>query len=66
MEYEKDKQEDDEINKKVAEMEEELKLLSYSENLTDQALGQLKADNEKLRDERGSLLQVLYKLSKVK
>ena len=65
MEYEKDKQEDDEINKKVAEMEEELKLLSYSENLTDQAMGQLKADNERLRGERGDLLQVLYKLSRV-
>ena len=50
----------------MSEMEEELKMLSYSENLTDQALGQLKDDNERLRDERGSLLQVLYKLSKVK
>ena len=46
-------------------MEEELKMLSYSENLTDQALSQLKDDNERLRGERGSLLQVLYKLSKV-
>ena len=40
-------------------------ILSFSENLTDQALGQLKVDNETLRDERSSLLQVLYKLSKV-
>lgn len=65
VEYEKDKEEDQEVAKKMAEMEEELKMLSYSENLTDQALGQLKADNERLRDERGSLLQVLYKLSRV-
>ena len=66
VEYEKDKEEDDKVAKKMSEMEEELKMLSYSENLTDQALGQLKDDNERLRGERGSLLQVLYKLSKVK
>ena len=65
-EYEKDKEEDEKVAKKMSEMEEELKMLSYSENLTDQALGQLKDDNERLRGERGSLLQVLYKLSKVK
>ena len=65
-EYTKDKDEDEKVAKKMSEMEEELKMLSYSENLTDQALGQLKDDNERLRDERGSLLQVLYKLSKVK
>ena len=65
VEYEKDKEEDQEVAKKMAEMEEELKMLSYSESLTDQALGQLKADNERLRGERGSLLQVLYKLSRV-
>ena len=66
VEYEKDKEEDEKVAKKMSEMEEELKMLSYSENLTDQALGQLKDDNERLRGERGSLLQVLYKLSKVK
>ena len=66
VEYEKDKEEDEQVAKKMSEMEEELKMLSYSENLTDQALGQLKDDNERLRGERGSLLQVLYKLSKVK
>ena len=65
VEYEKDKEEDEQVAKKMSEMEEELKMLSYSENLTDQALGQLKDDNERLRGERGSLLQVLYKLSKV-
>ena len=65
VEYEKDKEEDQEVAKKMAEMEEELKMLSYSESLTDQALGQLKADNERLRGERSSLLQVLYKLSRV-
>jgi len=65
VEYEKDKEEDQEVAKKMAEMEEELKMLSYSESLTDQALGQLKADNERLRGERGSLLQVLYKLSRI-
>ena len=65
-EYEKDKEEDEKVAKKMSEMEEELKMLSYSENLTDQALGQLKDDNERLRGERGSLLQVLYKLSRVK
>ena len=51
--------------KKFKEIEEELKILSFSENLTDQALGQLKVDNEKLRSERSSLLAVLYKLSRV-
>ena len=66
VEYEKDKEEDEKVAKKMSEMEEELKMLSYSENLTDQALSQLKDDNERLRGERGSLLQVLYKLSKVK
>ena len=66
VEYEKDKEEDEKVAKKMSEMEEELKMLSYSENLTDQDLGQLKDDNERLRGERGSLLQVLYKLSKVK
>ena len=65
-EYEKDKEEDEKVAKKMSEMEEELTMLSYSENLTDQALGQLKDDNERLRGERGSLLQVLYKLSRVK
>ena len=82
--YEEDKKEDVAAAKKLAEIEEELKvgwfdvtrqdiyrplifyqILSFSENLTDQALGQLKVDNETLRDERSSLLQVLYKLSKV-
>jgi len=65
IDYEKDKEEDAEVAKKLTEIEEELKILSFSENLTDQALGQLKIDNEKLRDERSSLLQVLYKLSRV-
>jgi len=63
--YEEDKKEDVAAAKKLAEIEEELKILSFSENLTDQALGQLKVDNQTLRDERSSLLQVLYKLSKV-
>merc|ERR550532_3347470 len=63
--YEEDKKEDAAAAKKLAEIEEELKILSFSENLTDQALGQLKVDNQTLRDERSSLLQVLYKLSKV-
>merc|ERR1719468_645634 len=34
------------LEKKLAEMEEELKLLALSENLTDQTLDQLKADNQ--------------------
>ena len=62
--YEDEKKEDEEVAKKFKEIEEELKILSFSENLTDQALGQLKVDNEKLRSERSSLLQVLYKLSR--
>ena len=41
-------------------------LLSYSENLTDQALNQLKADNQRLMNEKTALLQVvqvlIYKL----
>jgi len=65
IDYEKDKKEDEAVAKKLTEIEEELKILSFSESLTDQALGQLKVDNEKLRDERSSLLQVLYKLSRV-
>ena len=63
--YEIEKKEDEQVAKKFKEIEEELKILSFSENLTDQALGQLKVDNEKLRDERSSLLAVLYKLSRV-
>jgi len=64
--YEKKHEEEDKVNKKIAEMEEELKLLSYSENLTDQALNQLKADNQRLMNEKTALLQVvqvmIYKL----
>ena len=63
--YEIEKKEDEQVAKKFKEIEEELKILSFSENLTDQALGQLKVDNEKLRSERSSLLAVLYKLSRV-
>jgi len=52
------------VVKKLAEMEEELKLLALSENLTDQTLDQLKNDNARLRDENGALLRVIAKMSK--
>lgn len=41
------------LEKKLAEMEEELKTLD-----------QLKADNQRLRDENGALIRVISKLSK--
>merc|ERR1712029_779958 len=52
------------VVKKLAEMEEELKLLALSENLTDQTLDQLKSDNTRLRDENTALLRVIAKMSK--
>merc|ERR1740124_1518453 len=45
-----EKQEKQIVVKKLAEMEEELKLLALSENLTDQTLDQLKSDNARLRE----------------
>jgi len=41
------------LEKKLAEMEDELK-----------SLEQLKADNQRLRDENGALIRVISKLSK--
>jgi hypothetical protein len=52
------------VVKKLAEMEEELKLLALSENLTDQTLDQLKSDNNRLRSENTALLRVIAKMSK--
>merc|ERR1712079_354742 len=52
------------VLKKLAEMEEELKLLALSENLTDQTLDQLKADNARLRQENEALIRVIAKMSK--
>jgi len=52
------------LEKKLSEMEEELKLLALSENLTDQQLEHLKNDNQRLRDENGALIRVISKLSK--
>merc|ERR1712008_554498 len=52
------------LEKKPSEMEEELKLLALSENLTDQQLEHLKNDNQRLRDENGALIRVISKLSK--
>merc|ERR1719216_398884 len=47
------------VVKKLAEMEEELKLLALSENLTDQTMDQLKSDNQRLRDENQALVAVI-------
>lgn len=47
------------VEKKLMEMEEELKLLALSENLTDQTLSQLKSDNQRLRDENQALVAVI-------
>jgi len=47
------------VLKKLAEMEEELKLLALSENLTDQTLDQLKADNARLRQENEALIRAM-------
>jgi len=52
------------VVKKLEEMEEELKLLAYSENLTDQTLEQLRADNLKLTEENQALLRVMSKMTK--
>merc|ERR1711899_681222 len=49
------------LEKKLSEMEEELKLLALSENLTDQQLEHLKNDNQRLRDENGALIRVISK-----
>jgi len=51
------------VMKKLSEMEKELKLLAQSENITDQALSQLKSDNSRLREENKSLIRVISKLS---
>lgn len=59
-----EKKEKQALEKKLAEMEEELKLLALSENLTDQQLEHLKNDNQRLRDENGALIRVISKLSK--
>jgi hypothetical protein len=59
-----EKQEKKALEKKLSEMEEELKLLALSENLTDQQLEHLKNDNQRLRDENGALIRVISKLSK--
>jgi len=63
-EYEEKKREEEDVVKKLVEMEEELKLLTFSENLTDQTINQLKCDNSRLRHEKTALLQVIYRLSK--
>merc|ERR1719348_1947699 len=47
------------VVKKLAEMEEELKLLALSENLTDQTLDQLKSDNARLREENEALMRAM-------
>eukprot|EP00090_Calanus_glacialis_P039256 TRINITY_DN6836_c0_g1_i1.p1 TRINITY_DN6836_c0_g1~~TRINITY_DN6836_c0_g1_i1.p1 ORF type:complete len:1415 (-),score=336.65 TRINITY_DN6836_c0_g1_i1:219-4286(-) len=47
------------VVKKLAEMEEELKLLALSENLTDQTLDQLKSDNARLREENDALMRAM-------
>jgi len=52
------------VLKKLEEMEEELKLLAYSENLTDQTLNQLRADNSTLREENQALMRVMSRISK--
>merc|ERR1712001_447980 len=59
-----EKKEKQALEKKLAEMEEELKLLALSENLTDQQLELLKNDNQRLRVENGALIRVISKLSK--
>merc|ERR1711874_356512 len=56
-----EKKEKQALEKKLAEMEEELKLLALSENLTDQQLEHLKNDNQRLRDENGALIRVISK-----
>jgi len=61
--FEQKKKEEEDVVKKLTEMEEELKMLTFSENLTDQTLNQLKSDNERLRHEKTALLQVIYRLS---
>lgn len=61
---ETEKKEKRALEKKLSEMEEELKLLALSENLTDQQLEHLKNDNQRLRDENGALIRVISKLSK--
>jgi hypothetical protein len=61
---ETEKKEKKALEKKLCEMEEELKLLALSENLTDQQLEHLKNDNQRLRDENGALIRVISKLSK--
>jgi len=54
-----EKQEKQIVVKKLAEMEEELKLLALSENLTDQTLDQLKSDNARLREENDALMRAM-------
>lgn len=51
------------VLKKMNEMEEELKLLAFSGNLTDKTLDQLKSDNDRLRSENSALLHVIATMS---
>eukprot|EP00096_Caligus_rogercresseyi_P008752 TRINITY_DN282_c1_g1_i9.p1 TRINITY_DN282_c1_g1~~TRINITY_DN282_c1_g1_i9.p1 ORF type:complete len:107 (+),score=32.40 TRINITY_DN282_c1_g1_i9:360-680(+) len=61
---EAEKREKRALEKKLSEMEEELKLLALSENLTDQQIEHLKNEIQRLRDENGALIRVISKLSK--
>lgn len=57
------KKEKEIVVRKMTEMEEELKLLAVSGNLTDKTLEQLKTDNDRLRSENTALLRVIASMS---
>jgi len=52
------------MEKKLSEMEEKLKLLTMTDNASDQTVTQLKSDNNRLREENAGLIRVMSKLSK--
>merc|ERR1719433_246130 len=52
------------VIKKLEGLEKELKLLAYSESLTDQTLDQLRIENNRLREENLALLRVMDKIVK--
>lgn len=52
------------VIKKLEGLEKELKLLAYSESLTDQTLDQLRVENNRLREENLALLRVMDKIVK--
>lgn len=52
------------VIKKLEGLEKELKLLAYSESLTDQTLDQLRLENNRLREENLALLRVMDKIVK--